>query len=334
TFVIVFYPKDGTSPVQERQMTTQEGGNVGVCAVEGNFDDAQSGVKRLFSDPAFRAETARRGYALSAANSINVGRLVPQIAYYVHAYAEMVRRAEVKPGSPVNFCVPTGNFGNILAGLYAWKMGLPVGRLICASNRNRILTDVLTTGRYSLDRDFYLTPSPSMDILISSNFERAIHLMGGNDPSLTLGLMENLRENKSFLLPDHVMSNFRQHFSAYSCDDEETLSEIYKSHRATGKLFDPHTAVAQKCLRDYQRDTGDDTPSVVLATADPFKFPETMLRALGKDAAPGADSLRALSEASGHPVSERLEAVMRRPVRFEGSVRPEAMAETALSFLM
>jgi threonine synthase len=314
-------------------MTTQEGGNVGVCAVKGNFDDAQSGVKRLFSDPDFRAAVEQRGYALSAANSINIGRLVPQIAYYVHAYAEMLTRGVIKAGGRVNFCVPTGNFGNILAGLYAWKMGLPVGKLICASNRNRILTDVLTTGRYSLDREFHLTSSPSMDILISSNFERAIHLLSGNDGGLTRDLMENLRVNQSFIIPENIMSTFREHFAAYACDDEETLNEIRESYSATGKLFDPHTAVALKCLRDYQKETRDDTPAITLSAADPFKFPGTMLRALGKDAPSGAGSLLALSEAAGHPVPERLRRVTELPVRFEKAVTPDAMSEAALGFL-
>lgn len=333
SFVIVFYPKDGTSEVQRRQMTTQEGANVGVFAVEGNFDDAQTGVKRLFSDPGFRAEMASRGYALSAANSINIGRLIPQVAYYVHAYAEMVSRGIIRQGAPVNFCVPTGNFGNILAGLYAQSCGLPVGRLICASNRNRVLTDVLTTGRYDTNRDFYVTPSPSMDILISSNFERAVYHMSGGDCELTRGLMCEMAENRSYTLPETVLSRFREHFSAYACDDAEALEEIRAGYQTTGRMFDPHTAVARKCLADYRRETGDTTPTVVLATADPYKFPETMLKALGFTQAQGMEALKALSSATGTEIPVSLKTVLERQERFTGVTKVQEMGRAVLDLL-
>lgn len=333
SFVVVFYPKDGTSEVQRRQMTTQEGDNVGVFAVEGNFDDAQTGVKRLFSDPAFRAEMASHRYALSAANSINIGRLIPQVAYYVHAYRQAASRGVIKEGEKLNFCVPTGNFGNILAGLYAKFCGLPVGRLICASNRNRVLTDVLTSGRYHSDREFYVTPSPSMDILISSNFERAVHLMSGNDSELTLRLMRELSDNNAFTLPESVLSAFKTHFSAYACDDRETLEEIRTSYETTKRLFDPHTAVARKCLRDYRRETGDTAPTVVLATADPYKFPETMLKALGHEKAKGVEALKALSNATGTEIPERLKAVLEREERFMDVTKPQDMGKAVLSLM-
>ncbi|MDR1735855.1 MAG: threonine synthase [Oscillospiraceae bacterium] len=332
--ILVFFPQNGTSEVQEKQMTTQEGANVGVCALEGNFDDAQTGVKRLFTDTSFHLGMSSRGYMLSAANSVNIGRLAPQVVYYVHAYATLVDKGFIKAGDQINFCVPTGNFGNILAGLYAKHMGLPIGRLICASNRNRVLTDLLTTGRYSLNREFYTTYSPSMDILISSNFERALFLLSGNDVELTTRLMTELRTKRSFEMSDALFASFCEHFSAYTCNDEETLAEIGESFKSTGKMFDPHTAVARKCLRDYQRETGDTRLCVTLATADPYKFPETMLKALGRPSEEnGFAAMISLSEFTNTPIPAALKSTMTKPVRFFNVTAPEMIREAAMEMV-
>ena len=333
TFVIVYYPDEGVSPIQRQQMVSQQGNNVGVCAVKGNFDDAQTAVKKMFANPDFVQAMADRGYRLSSANSINIGRLVPQIAYYFHAYAELVNQGTVFTDEKLNFCVPTGNFGNILAGLYAKQMGLPIDRLICASNRNRVLTDVLTTGRYSLSRDFYVTTSPSMDILVSSNFERALHLLSGGDSEMVKALMQQLLSKGAFGMTIDLMNEVSKNFAAYSCDDAETLTEIVKSYQETGKVFDPHTAVARKCLREHRMIIGNKTKTVVLATASPYKFPETMLKAFHLSESDSLSSMRTLARHTKTEVPAGLSAVLEHPVRFTQVAEPDKLSEAALDFV-
>ncbi|MDR0249245.1 MAG: threonine synthase [Oscillospiraceae bacterium] len=287
--ILVFYPLRGVSPMQQLQMTTQEGANVRVCAVNGNFDDTQSAVKAIFDSPSFAQKAKEAGTRLSSANSINIGRLIPQIAYYAHAY----NLSGCKDGEKVNFCVPTGNFGNILAGLYAKLMGLPIGKLLCASNENRVLTDALTTGEYNAGREFRVTYSPSMDILVSGNFERALFLLSGGDAGLTASLMARLREERRYTVPPELLGKLREHFAAYSCTDAETLEEI----ALTGA--DPHTAVALRALRRHREQTGDGTKTIVLGTASCYKFLETMRKA---GLAPDESRMpRKLKEAANKP---------------------------------
>lgn len=306
TSITVFYPYGGVSAVQRAQMVTQEGRNVRVCAVRGNFDDTQTGVKRIFTDPALNGRLAERGVALSSANSINLGRLAPQVAYYFKAYLDLVRTGRVAMGDPVDFSVPTGNFGDILAGEYARRMGLPVGRLICASNRNRILTDFLTTGVYDKRREFYRTASPSMDILVSSNLERCLYLMSGGDCGLVKSLMTDLAENGVYRAPDGMMNAFRESFGAGCADDGQAFAAIRAVYEETGYLMDTHTAVGWHVAEQFRDES---RPMVVLATASPYKFAGDVLRALGEDAPAGFDALDRLRDKTGIPVPANLAAL-------------------------
>ena len=277
--ICVFYPDGGTSNIQRLQMTTQAGENVMVFAAEGNFDDAQNGVKRIFTDRAYAEELADRGYILSSANSINWGRLVPQIAYYFSAYCELLNAGRVKPGDPVNVVVPTGNFGNILAAYFAKHCGLPVGKLVCASNRNNVLTDFITTGTYDRNRGFYVTTSPSMDILISSNLERLLYLLCGRDDKVLRGYMEALAKTGKYTVGADVLAKLQSEFAAGCADDAATAAAIRGVYRETGYLCDTHTAVAVNVYRDYAAKTGDRTPTVIASTASPFKFANSVLPA-------------------------------------------------------
>lgn len=275
TRIIVFYPEGGVSPAQEKQMVTREGKNVAVCAVRGNFDDAQTGVKTIFSNP-----PQVEGLRLSSANSINIGRLAPQIAYYFKAYRDLLHEGRIAMGDPVNFVVPTGNFGNILAGYFAKKMGLPVGRLICASNKNRVLTDFFESGTYDRRRTFHLTSSPSMDILVSSNLERLLYLFSGAEQ--TSLWMKSLKEEGYYTLPAEALAALRKEFSAGTADDEETAATVRRIYEQEGYLMDTHTAVAfavrDKWLASEEANTA---PTVVLSTASPYKFSRSVLTALG-----------------------------------------------------
>lgn len=282
TRILVFYPQNGVSDIQELQMKTQEGNNVGVCAVAGNFDDAQTGVKKLFSDEALRKELAGRGYFLSSANSINWGRVLPQIIYYISAYCDLVRDGKIQNGDRVNVCVPTGNFGNILSAYFAKRMGVPIDRLICASNSNNVLTDFLKTGVYDRNRNFYNTISPSMDILISSNLERLLFSLSGEDDAQVREYMEQLSAEGRYAVGELLLHKITQQFSAGFCDDETTRSEIGKMWDEHRYLIDPHTAVAFHVLEQYRAETGDATPTVVASTASPFKFCDSVLTALGE----------------------------------------------------
>ncbi len=333
TKILVFYPKDGVSEVQELQMVTQEGGNVGVSAVVGNFDDAQTGVKKLFSDESLRQELARRGYFFSSANSINWGRVLPQIVYYISAYCDLLRDEKIAPGQAVNVCVPTGNFGNILAAYYAKEMGLPINQLICASNSNNVLTDFLREGVYDRNRQFYNTMSPSMDILISSNLERLL-LALTQDPAEVREYMTQLAETGRYKVSGRIQDRLQKRFKGYFCDDRETQRAIRTMFERHGYLIDTHTAVAFSALEQYRRETGDDTPAIVASTASPFKFCNSVLEALGETGiASGLDALDQLTAKTGQPAPAPLAGLRDKAVRFTGVVEKDRMVDAVLSLL-
>lgn len=279
TRIIVFYPKGGVSRIQELQMTTQRGANVTVAAIHGNFDEAQSGVKRLFEDEALSEELSEAGFQFSSANSINIGRLVPQIVYYVYAYVKLLAYGEVAEGEEINVTVPTGNFGNILAAYLAKQMGLPIGKLVCASNENKVLFDFFESGIYDKNREFHLTTSPSMDILISSNLERLLYLASGENEKLTGELMINLKEKGSYEIPGNIREQM-QDFAAGYADEAETNETIRRVYEATGYVMDTHTAVARAVCEAYIRETKDDRKMVLASTASPYKFAGSVLAAL------------------------------------------------------
>ena len=329
TRIVVFYPRDGVSAMQKHQMTTQTGDNVTVCAIEGNFDNAQTGVKTIFSDAAMQAELAARNMEFSSANSINFGRLVPQIIYYVSAYCDLLKEGKVQPGETFNVAVPTGNFGNILAAVYAKKMGVPIGKLICASNRNCILTDFIRTGVYDRNRDFYLTSSPSMDILISSNLERMLYHLYGNDPAVVAKRMADLKEKGCYTIEPEVLAKLQSDFFGGWCDDaavEETIRKMFREHHY---LCDTHTAVALNVLEQYRAETGDQTPCVVASTASPYKFAPAVLKAIADVPLPEDEfaMVELLSELSGTPVPAPLASLRESAVLHKDCIAREAMAE-------
>ena len=322
TKIIVFYPHGGVSAVQQAQMVTQEGGNVKVCAVRGNFDDTQTGVKKIF---AACAEKELAGVRLSSANSINIGRLAPQIVYYFKAYADLVRWGRIQIGEPVHFCVPTGNFGDILAGYFAKRMGLPVGKLICASNRNDVLTEFLSTGVYDKRRTFYKTTSPSMDILVSSNLERLLSLLTGDD-AYVAGLMKQLNEWGHYKVSDELLKKLKAEFSCGCCDDAAAAETIGRLWAEEQYLCDPHTAVAWNVAEQFGKTCSDGAPVVVLSTASPYKFPAAVLSALGQKA--GEDEFAVMEELharTGVPVPKNLAALREKPVRHKDVIGREDM---------
>ena len=334
TCIQVYYPKDGVSPVQERQMVTQEGENVDVRAVIGNFDDAQAGVKRIFSDEAVRAELNKRGYFLSSANSINWGRILPQVVYYISAYCDLLREGKVQKGEAVNICVPTGNFGNILSAYYAGQMGVPIHKLICASNRNNVLTDFLQTGVYDRNRTFYNTMSPSMDILISSNLERMLFEFTERDDGAVKAYMEELSANGRYEVSEKVKKQLGRHFAAGCCDDVQTQARIARMWKDHHYLIDTHTAVAFHVLDQYRAETGDETPTVVVSTASPFKFCDSVLGALGAtELVQGTGILDQLTALTGEPVPAPLAALKDKAVRFDQVTEKEHMADRVLEML-
>lgn len=280
TQVGVFYPVDGVSPAQKLQMITQEGKNVHVCAVSGNFDDAQTGVKRLFGDDAFAQELSDKGCVLSSANSINWGRLVPQVAYYFSAYADLLKKGSIQMGDEVNFCVPTGNFGNILAAYYAKRMGLPIGRLICASNANNVLFDFIRQGIYDANRPFHKTTSPSMDILVSSNLERLLYELCGRNDKQVANWMQALKSGGAYTVDDVTRTALAETFSAGWADDAAAMASIRAVYDTCGYTMDPHTAVAWTVAEQYRSESGDSRPLVVVSTASPYKFSRAVLTAL------------------------------------------------------
>ena len=314
-------------------MVTQEGGNVSVCAVVGNFDDAQSGVKQIFSDEELRVELAKRGYFFSSANSINWGRVLPQLVYYVSAYCDLLRDGEIESGQPINVCVPTGNFGNILAAYYAREMGVPIARLICASNQNNVLTDFLRTGIYNRGRTFYQTCSPSMDILISSNLERLLMSLTQSDQEVR-DYMKLLNQQGSYQVSARLLEKMQRLFSGYYCDDQQTKRVIGRIYSQFDYLIDPHTAVAFDALDQYRQETGDTTTALVVSTASPFKFCDSVLEGLGiPPRGDGLDLLDALSERTGMHVPAPLAGLRDKKVRFEQVVEKDCMADAVRKLL-
>lgn len=319
TRIIVFYPEDGVSQIQRLQMITQEGTNLTVFAVKGNFDDAQTGVKHIFNDKEFNIMLAQNGFKLSSANSINWGRLVPQIVYYFSAYADLVNDKHIALGSPVNFVVPTGNFGNILAGYYARCMGLPINKLICASNSNNVLTDFLKTGVYNRNRQFHKTHSPSMDILISSNLERLLYHMSNNNPEQVGRWMDELNTKGEYSVSAKQLQAIQEIFPSGWVDDAETVATIGRVQKEYGYALDPHTAVAWQVAEEYRQQSGDITPTVIVSTASPFKFNETVLAALEGtgNVKPKSEfaALNQLAELIGLPIPPALAELEHKPVR-------------------
>ncbi len=324
--IIVFYPHNGVSRLQRLQMATQRGGNVGVYAVIGNFDDTQTGVKKAFHDEELAKELAEEGICLSSANSINWGRLVPQIVYYFYAYYRVLESENLPDGTPVDFCVPTGNFGDIMAGYYAKKMGLPVGRLICASNRNNILTDMIGTGTYDTHREFFKTGSPSMDILISSNLERLLHYVAEEDGQVPEWMAE-LSKKGVYAIPEEALRKIREDFDAGWTDEETCARTIRETFEKYHYLIDTHTSVALAAVQTGRDGGSKGAPVVVLSTASPFKFPAAVLSALG-ETVPENDfeALSKLSEITGAPAPEQLTGLLELPERFTQVITaPEIM---------
>lgn len=335
TRIIVFYPKYGVSAIQEKQMVTQKGANTAVVGITGNFDDAQTGVKKMFHDAAMQEKLQEKGFRFSSANSINIGRLVPQIVYYVFAYTRLVRQKKIQPGEKVNMVVPTGNFGNILAAWYAKQIGLPVGRLICASNENKVLFDFLTTGCYDRNREFILTASPSMDILISSNLERLIYISGGCDGEACRQRMASLSESGKYEITPEMKKVFEDFYGNF-CTEEETARTIRSCFESYGYMIDPHTAVGAGVLEKYRNETGDrETPSVIASTASPFKFNRFVLECFGKAEKDEDDFALAdrLSEMTGVALPRAVEEIRKAPVLHDRVVDAEEMPATVLDIL-
>ena len=280
TKIIVFYPKSGVSPIQEKQMVTQKGDNTYVIGIKGNFDDAQTGVKKMFSNKELAKVMNDNGFQFSSANSINIGRLVPQVVYYVKAYADLLKQGALKAGEPMNVVVPTGNFGNILASYYAKQMGIPIGKFVCASNKNKVLFDFFETGKYDRNREFYVTTSPSMDILISSNLERMIYRIAGNDAKQCAKFMEALTKDGEYVITDAMKAELSEFFGAFG-SEEETAVKIKEVYDKEGYVMDTHTAVAAVAYDKYKAATGDDkTPTVIASTASPYKFTRSVMDAI------------------------------------------------------
>lgn len=333
TKILVFYPENGVSEIQKLQMVTQEGENVGVCAVSGNFDDAQTGVKKIFSDAALREEMAAKGCFFSSANSINWGRVLPQIVYYISAWCDLRAAGKLAAGEAVNFCVPTGNFGNILAAYYAKRMGLPVEKLICASNANNVLTDFITSGTYDRNRPFYATESPSMDILISSNLERLLYLLSGSDKAVR-GYMAQLSKTGRYTVTDELRRQIGEIFAAGFCDDKATEQTIRAAYEQQHYLPDTHTAVAWNVLEQYRASTDDAHKSVIVSTASPFKFCGSVLHALGcTKQKTGTEIIGQLSAVSGRPAPAPLAGLAGKAVRFTKCVQKDEMARAVTELL-
>ena len=327
----IFYPVDGVSRVQKLQMQTQEGDNVNVTAIYGNFDDAQSGVKKIFGDSAVAEELDAEGVFLSSANSINWGRLAPQIAYYVSAYCDMVKAGKIVLGDKIDICVPTGNFGNIFAAYIAKKMGLPFEKLICASNRNNVLTDFLETGTYDKNRHFYTTTSPSMDILISSNLERLLYLVAGSEK--TAAYMKALNETGKYTIGAEELAEIQDTFVGYYADEESCAAAIRETYEKHGYLCDTHTAVGYHAARKHLENTKEKRKIVLASTASPYKFAGAVYRALtGKDASGELEALDELSALTSTEIPAPLAAIGERKVRFEATVAPADMKASVMEF--
>ena len=315
TRIIVFYPKNGVSPIQEKQMVTQKGDNTYVIGIKGNFDDAQTGVKKIFGDKELEKEMAEAGFQFSSANSINIGRLVPQIVYYVYAYTRLLADGEIKAGDKINAVVPTGNFGNILAAFYAKNMGLPINKLICASNENKVLYDFFTTGEYDRNREFVLTTSPSMDILISSNLERLIYRIAGNSAKKNSELMESLKNTGKYEITPEMKAQLSDFYGNYATEAEDAAT-IKKLYEDTGYVIDSHTAVAATVYEKYKKETGDDTVTVIASTASPYKFTRSVMDAIDSkyDSMTDFELVDELSKISNVAVPQAIEDIRTAPV--------------------
>ena len=334
TRIIVFYPKDGVSRVQELQMVTQKGKNVDVVAIHGNFDNAQSGVKAMFENKELAKELAEHGYQFSSANSINIGRLVPQVAYYVYAYAKLLGNGEIKNGEKINVVVPTGNFGNILAAYYAKQMGVPIQKLICASNENKVLFDFFETGTYDKNREFVLTTSPSMDILISSNLERLVYLISGCDTGKTAELMQALKTDGIYEITEDMKEKLAD-FAAGYATEEQTAQAIHDTYQKTGYVMDTHTAVASYVCDEYRRASGDETKCVIASTASPYKFVKSVMTAIdGKYADAGEfDLIPELQSVSGTELPNAVKEILHANVLHTMECDADKMEETVKSIL-
>ncbi len=334
TKIIVFYPKNGVSPIQEKQMVTQKGDNTFVVGIHGNFDDAQSGVKKIFADQELGKLMADNGYQFSSANSINIGRLVPQAVYYVYAYAQLLKEGKLAEGEPMNVVVPTGNFGNILAAYFAKNMGLPIAKLICASNENRVLFDFFRTGVYDRNREFVLTSSPSMDILISSNLERLIYLIAGSDAEKNKELMMQLSISGKYEITPEMQEKLQDFYGGYASEAEtaETIASLYKK---CGYVIDTHTAVASCVYRKYKEQTKDETKTVIASTASPYKFTRSVMSAIDRQYDGLEDFALAdkLSELSGVKIPEAIEGIRTAPVLHDTVCEKDGMADIVKKYL-
>jgi len=334
TRIVVFYPKSGVSPIQEKQMVTQRGANTKVVGIHGNFDDAQTGVKNIFSDKEFAAELDEKGFVFSSANSINIGRLVPQICYYIYAYTRLMKEERIKDGDKINICVPTGNFGNILAAFYAKNMGLPVGKLICASNTNKVLFDFFESGTYDRNRQFHVTSSPSMDILISSNLERLIYFIAGCDADRCAGLMGELSGNGKYTINDSEKAGLKDFYGGYA-DEEQTADQIAKIYKSSGYVIDTHTAVASYVCDEYKKATGDNTPVVIASTASPYKFTRSVMNAIDPeyDKKTDFELIDDLARISNVPIPQAIEDIRSAPVLHKTECDVDKMKDVIKDFL-
>lgn len=334
TRIVVFYPKNGVSPIQEKQMVTQKGKNTFVVGIHGNFDDAQTGVKKIFSDKELAKEMEENGFQFSSANSINIGRLIPQVCYYVYAYVTLLKEGKIADGEKINVTVPTGNFGNILAAFYAKNMGLPIDKLICASNDNKVLYDFFRTGVYDRNREFVLTSSPSMDILISSNLERLIYWIAGNDAGENRRLMAALTGEGRYEITDEMKGALKDFYGNYA-DEAETAAEIKRLYEDCGYVIDTHTAVASAVYRKYVEETGDHTKTVIASTASPFKFTRSVMNAIdGKyDAMGDFELVDELSRIANVRVPQAIEEIRTAPVLHDTQCETAEMKDTVKKFL-
>jgi threonine synthase len=334
TRIVVFYPKNGVSPIQEKQMVTQKGANTMVVGIHGNFDDAQTGVKKIFADKELEKEMAEKGFQFSSANSINIGRLVPQVCYYVYAYARLLKEGKIADGEKINVVVPTGNFGNILAAFYAKNMGLPIAKLICASNDNKVLYDFFSTGTYDKNREFMLTSSPSMDILISSNLERLIYRIAGNDADKNNELMASLSGQGRYEITEEMKKGLSDFYGNYA-SEEETAAEIARLYNSCGYVIDTHTAVASAVYGKYVKETGDKTTTVIASTASPFKFTRSVMNAIDKkyDAMGDFELVDELSKLANVKVPNAIEEIRTAPVLHDRQCEIDEMKDVVKGFL-
>ena len=335
TKIIVFYPKSGVSPIQEKQMVTQKGDNTYVIGIKGNFDDAQTGVKKMFSNKELAKVMNDNGFQFSSANSINIGRLVPQVVYYVKAYADLLKQGALKAGEPMNVVVPTGNFGNILASYYAKQMGIPIGKFVCASNKNKVLFDFFETGKYDRNREFYVTTSPSMDILISSNLERMIYRIAGNDAKQCAKFMAALTKDGEYVITDAMKAELSEFFGAFG-SEEETAVKIKEVYDKEGYVMDTHTAVAAVAYDKYKAATGDDkTPTVIASTASPYKFTRSVMDAIDPayDAEDDFELVDELNKVSKTAIPKAIEEIRTAPVLHDTECETAAMEDEVKKIL-